>query len=139
MKRKEKVKIKRTQPNNVRTWDEIINRCRSFQRLRRLLAGDDLLDLLLALLLRDLERCLRFLELVIRRRSRKLGEPARRGIEGEREWDVRRLGGGGVRDRDRDVLLWERVRLRRELAPLLERLEREDRERELRELELELL
>lgn len=137
MTRKDKVKIKRTQPNNVRTWDEIINRHRNFQRLRRLLAGDDLLDLLLALLLRDLERCLRFFELVIRRRSRKLGEPARRGIDGER--DERRLGGGGVRDRDRDVLLRERVRLRRELAPLLERLDREDRERELRELELELL
>lgn len=94
--------------------------------------------MLLALLLLELERCLRFFELVILRRSRKLGEPARRGIDGEREWDVRRFG-GGVRDRDREVLLRERERLRRELAPLLDRLDLDDRERELRELELELL
>lgn len=78
----------------------------------------------------------RFRALVIRRRSRKLGEPARRGIDGERE--DRRFG-GGVRDRDREVLLRERERLRRELAALLERLDLEDLERELRELELELL
>lgn len=93
--------------------------------------------MLLALLLLELERCLRFFELVIRRRSRKLGDPARRGIDGDRE--SRRFGGGGVRDREREVLLRERERLRRELAPLLDRLDLDDRERELRELELELL
>lgn len=97
---------------------------------------EDLLALLLALLLLELERCLRFFELVMRRRSRKLGDPARRGIDGDRE--SRRFG-GGVRDRDREVLLRERERLRRELAPLLDRLDLDDRERVLRELELELL
>lgn len=101
---------------------------------------EDLLDLLLALLLLELERCLRFFELVIRRRSRKLGDPARRGIDGDRESRGRGpRTGGGVRDRDREVLLRERDRLRRELAPLLDRLDLDDRERELRELELELL
>lgn len=75
-----------------------------YLRLRLLAERSELLDLLLELeLLLDLPRDLRVLELVIRRLSRKLGEPALRGIDGERE---RR--GGGVLDREWDVLLCER-------------------------------
>lgn len=77
----------------------------------------------------------RFRALVIRRRSRKLGDPARRGIDGDRDLERR---GGGVRDREREVLLCDRDRL----LPRLERDRERDewlRERELRELELELL
>lgn len=74
----------------------------------------------------------RFRALVIRRRSRKLGDPARRGIDGDRDLERR---GGGVLDRERELVLCDRDRDR-----LLDRdRERDEWLRELRELELELL